>query len=167
MGTLQNGSEHIFQTIAEACCGLDAQLVLSMGGRDPAQIGDLPGHPVVVRYAPQLQILKRAAAVITHAGLNTTLESLTEGVPLVAIPLGNDQPGVAARIAYHQAGVVIPLRKLRVNRLRGAIDAVLRQEIYRSRARRLQAAIQEANGLEMATDVIENSLGLRGGLRAQ
>jgi UDP:flavonoid glycosyltransferase YjiC (YdhE family) len=167
MGTLQNGSEHIFQTIAEACCGLDAQLVLSMGGRDPAQIGDLPGHPVVVRYAPQLQILKRAAAVITHAGLNTTLESLTEGVPLVAIPLGNDQPGVAARIAYHQAGIVIPLRKLRVNRLRGAIDAVLRQEIYRSRARRLQAAIQEANGLEMATDVIENSLGLRGGLRAQ
>jgi len=32
MGTLQNGSEKMFRTIAEACTGLDVQLVLSMGG---------------------------------------------------------------------------------------------------------------------------------------
>ena len=41
---------------------------------------------------PQLDLIKRASAVITHAGLNTVLESLSEGVPLVCIPLGNDQP---------------------------------------------------------------------------
>jgi MGT family glycosyltransferase len=162
LGTLQNGSEHVFQTIAEACSGLDAQLVLSLGGsKDPAELGNLPGHPVVVRYAPQLPILKRAAAVITHAGLNTTLESLAEGVPLVAIPLGNDQPGVAARIEHHQAGMVVPLRKLTVKRLRGAIDAVLRNEIYCSAAKRLQTEICKVDGLEMATDIIENSLSLR------
>ena len=162
LGTLQNGSEHIFETIAEACSGLNAQLVLSLGGsKDPAEIGNLPGHPVVVRYAPQLQILKRAAAVITHAGLNTTLESLAEGVPLVAIPVGNDQPGVAARIEHHQAGIVVPLRKLTVKRLRGAIDAVLRNEIYCSAARRLQTEICKVDGLEIATDIIENSLSLR------
>jgi MGT family glycosyltransferase len=162
LGTLQNGSEHIFQTIAEACSGLDAQLVLSLGGsKDLAEIGNLPGHPIVVRYAPQLQILKRAAAVITHAGLNTTLESLAEGVPLVAIPLGNDQPGVAARIEHHQAGIVVPLRKLTVKRLRGAIDAVLRNEIYCNAAKRLQTEICKVDGLEVAADIIESSLGLR------
>ncbi len=69
--------------------------------------------------------MKRAAVVVTHAGLNTTLESLAEGVPLVAIPQGNDQPGVAARIAHHNAGVVISLRKLSAKRLRSAIEAVL------------------------------------------
>ena len=68
----------------------------------------VPGNHAV-RYAPQLELVKRAAAVVTHAGLNTTLESLAEGVPLVAIPQGNDQPGVAARIAHHGAGVVVPL----------------------------------------------------------
>ena len=71
--------------------------VISLGGGlDPVRLGQLPGDPIVVSYAPQLEVVKRAALVITHAGLNTVLESLAEGVPLVAIPLGNDQPGVAA-----------------------------------------------------------------------
>ena len=75
------------------------QLVISLGGGlDPERLGILNGDPLVVRYAPQLEIVERAAAVITHAGLNTTLESLAEGMPLVCISLGNDQPGVAARV---------------------------------------------------------------------
>lgn len=48
--------------------------------------GSERGDPVVVRYAPQVELVKRAAAVITHAGLNTVLETLAEGVPLVALP---------------------------------------------------------------------------------
>jgi zeaxanthin glucosyltransferase len=81
LGTLQNGSEEIFRIIASACAGLDVQLVISLGGGlDPERLGVLSGDPLVVRYAPQLEIVKRAAAVITHAGLNTTLESLAEGV---------------------------------------------------------------------------------------
>jgi UDP:flavonoid glycosyltransferase YjiC (YdhE family) len=32
MGTLQNRSQQIFTMIAEACLGLDAQLVISLGG---------------------------------------------------------------------------------------------------------------------------------------
>lgn len=47
-----------------------------------------------------MEVVKRAAAVITHAGLNTVLESLAAGVPLVTLPLGNDQPGVAARVQH-------------------------------------------------------------------
>ncbi len=109
LGTLQNGSEDTFRIMAEACAGLHAQLVITLGGGlDPSRLGSLPGDPLVVRYAPQLEIVKRAAAVITHAGLNTTLESLAEGVPPVCIPFGNDQPGVAARVAARGAGVVIP-----------------------------------------------------------
>jgi UDP:flavonoid glycosyltransferase YjiC (YdhE family) len=36
------------------------------------------------------KLLKRAALCITHAGLNTTLESLAHGVPMVAIPIAYD-----------------------------------------------------------------------------
>jgi len=162
MGTIQNGSEPIFRAIAEACSTLDCQLVLSMGGsREPSELGPLAADPIVVRYAPQLEIVKQAGCVVTHAGLNTTLESLAEGVPLVAIPQGNDQPGVAARIAHHQAGVVVPLRKLSVQRLRSAIDTVLTQETYRVAARKIQAAMREVDALDLATDVIEDSLKLR------
>jgi zeaxanthin glucosyltransferase len=162
LGTLQNGSDRIFRTIAEACSGQNLQLVLSLGGGlDPAHLGTLPGDPLVVRYAPQLQILKRAAAVITHAGLNTVLESLAEGVPMVAIPQGNDQPGVAARIAAKGAGIVIPNRKLTTHRLRNAIRSVLEEETYRTAARSLQIAMAQVDGLETAANLIEEKLNIK------
>jgi MGT family glycosyltransferase len=162
LGTLQNGSEAIFRTIAEACAGQDLQLVLSLGGGlDPTHLGPLPGEPIVVSYAPQLQLLKRAAAVITHAGLNTVLESLAEGVPLVAIPQGNDQPGVAARVAAKGVGIVIPNRKLNVRRLRSAIKSVLEENSYRDAARNLQSAIHQTDGLETAANIIEEKLKIR------
>jgi UDP:flavonoid glycosyltransferase YjiC (YdhE family) len=161
LGTLQNGSESIFRTIASACAGLHAQLVISLGGGlDPARLGILPGDPLVVRYAPQLEILKRAAAVITHAGLNTVLESLAEGVPLVALPLGNDQPGVASRVRARGAAVVIPQQKLTPGKLRSALQTVLENPAYRDSARKLQSAFQQVDGLNRAVDIIEQAFGI-------
>jgi zeaxanthin glucosyltransferase len=87
MGTLQNGILRTFRMMAEACAGLDVQLVISLGGgQDPALLGDLPGDPVVVGYAPQLDLIRHSALTISHGGLNTALESLACGVPMVVLP---------------------------------------------------------------------------------
>jgi zeaxanthin glucosyltransferase len=162
LGTLQNGSEAIFRTITDACAGLDAQLVISLGGGlDPAKLGNLAGDPLVVHFAPQLQILKRAALVITHAGLNTVLESLCEGVPMVVIPLGNDQPGVAARLKARGACIVISRHRLSSSKLRNAVILVLQDNGYRKAAQVLQSAIQQLNGPDRAVDLIEQVLKLR------
>jgi UDP:flavonoid glycosyltransferase YjiC (YdhE family) len=162
LGTLQNFSDTIFKTIAEACTGLNVQLVLSLGGGlDPARLQSLPGDPIVVRYAPQLELLKQAAAVITHAGLNTVLESLAEGVPIVAIPLGNDQPGVAARIAARGAGIVLSPARLSPTRLRAALQAVLQQQSYRTAADAIKNAMQAIDGKMRAADIIEDTLKIR------
>lgn len=162
LGTLQNQSRQNFRIIADACAALDVQLVMSLGGGlEREQLGALSGDPLVVNYAPQLEIVKRASVVITHAGLNTVLESLAEGVPLVCIPLGNDQPGVAARVAAHGAGVVVPPRKVNAGRLRSAVRAVLDDASYRSAARKLQAAMAQIDGLGLAADIIEDVLDAR------
>jgi UDP:flavonoid glycosyltransferase YjiC (YdhE family) len=162
LGTLQNGSEAIFRTIAAACAGLDAQLVISLGGGlDRERLGVLAGDPIVVRFAPQLEILKRASAVITHAGLNTVLESLTEGLPMVCIPLGNDQPGVAARVAARGAGLVLPRRRLNAKRLRASVRAVLEDGKYRQAAGVMQTLIRAVDGLEQAADLIEDALKIK------
>lgn len=159
LGTLQNRSQDIFRVIANACASLDVQLVISLGGGiDPERLGVLSGNPIVVKYAPQLEIVKRAAVVITHAGLNTTLESLAEGVPLVCIPLGNDQPGVAARVAARGAGVVVSRRRLNAKRLSAAVQAVLKDERYRCAARKLQASMLCIDGLQRAADIVEDAL---------
>lgn len=159
LGTLQNGSEDIFRTIAKACADLPIQLVLSLGGGiEPERLGPLAGDPVVVPFAPQLDLLKRSAAVITHAGINTVLEALVEGVPLVAIPLANDQPGVAARIEMRRAGVVVPRRKLNTARLREAVRLVLEDPSYRARAEELGRIMRQTDGAALAAEIIERSL---------
>jgi MGT family glycosyltransferase len=159
MGTLQNRLKWVFETIAAACEEMDAQLVISLGGSAKAEsLPNLPGNPLVVEYAPQLELLKKATLMITHAGMNTTMECVQQGVPMVAIPVTNDQPGVAARIAWTGAGQVVPLRQLKVPRLRNAIAQVLSQESYKQQALRLQAATLRAGGVRRAADIIEQAI---------
>ncbi|MEG4026001.1 glycosyltransferase [Microcoleus sp. S13C4] len=156
MGTVQNRLLDVFQTIASACEGLDAQLVISLGGSaTPESLPPLPGNPIVVGYAPQLELLQKATLTITHAGMNTTLESLSNGVPMVAIPVANDQPGVAARIAWTGVGEVVSLKELSVPKLRSAIVKVLTQESYKQRAIEMQEAIGRSGGVKKAADIIE------------
>jgi zeaxanthin glucosyltransferase len=156
MGTLQNGILQTFRLIAEACAGLDLQLVISLGGgQDPALLGDLPGDPVVVGYAPQLELIERSALTISHGGLNTALESLEWGVPMVVLPITYDQPGVGARVEWSGVGRSIPIGRLTVDRLRDAVRAVLGNPAYRERAGRLQSSIDAADGLNRAADLIE------------
>ena len=50
------------------------------------------------------------------------LESLTQGVPQVAIPVTFDQPGVAARIADKKTGVVTSLDKLTAEHLSDTVN---------------------------------------------
>jgi MGT family glycosyltransferase len=160
MGTLQNGILRTFRMIAEACAGLGLQLVISLGGgQDPSLLDDLPGDPVVVGYAPQLELLRRSALTVTHGGLNTALESLAWGVPMVVLPVAYDQPGVGARVERAGAGRSIPVGRLTVGRLRDAVRAVLGDPAYRQRASQLQASIAAADGLNRAAGLIEAAFG--------
>jgi zeaxanthin glucosyltransferase len=106
-----------------------------------------------------LELLKRASVCVTHAGLNTVLESLAQGVPQVAISVTFDQPGVAARITNKQTGLVTSLDKLSPEHLSTLVSEVLSNPTYRANARKLQKEIASANGLSVAADLIENSLG--------
>ena len=162
MGTLLNGRLDVFRTIVAALTKhKDLQLVLSVGDQvDPEQIGPVPSNAIIVKQAPQLELLKQTSVCITHAGLNTVLESLAQGVPQVAIPGTYDQPGIAARIANKQTGVVTSLDKLTADHLSTLLNELLNDSTYRDGARRLQKAIAEADGLSVAADLVEESLGV-------
>ena len=160
LGTIQNRLAWAFRTIAAGCAELNAQLVISLGGGlEKEPFANLPGDPIVVQFAPQLELLKRTAVCITHAGLNTVLESLTNGVPMVAIPITNDQPGVAARVRWTGSGAVLPLKKLTASSVREAVSRVLTKPHYRDQATKMQAAIAGLNPLERASEIVESVLG--------
>lgn len=157
MGTLVNGLHHVFQAILEVIGRLpDVQLVLSIGSNlRMADLGRIPPNAIVVPSAPQLSLLNRASLCITHAGMNTVLEALAAGVPMVAIPVGFDQPGVAARIEYHGVGKSLPVETLTVDNLSQAVRTALKDPGYRGRARYFQDVIAKTRGLDRAADIIE------------
>ena len=109
MGTLLNGSIETYRIILNSAAQFpESQFVVSVGNAIRIEdLGDLPKNVIAVNKAPQLELLQRATLCVTHAGLNTVLESLAQGVPMVAIPVGYDQPGTAARIAHYGVGEFI------------------------------------------------------------
>jgi len=159
MGTTRNVQPEVFRTIAEGCQGLGMQLVISLGNRfDPGSFADLPGSPLVTRFAPQLELLKIARIAITHSGPNTVFETLQAGKPMIVIPLAYDQPAIAARLKRLHAAIVLPIMRLSPQRIRAAIGTLLRETRYQEAARRLQAQMQSIRGSERAADIIESCL---------
>src|SRR5258708_1224197 len=162
MGTVLNGQAEVFRTIATGAAKHRAmQLVLSIGEQlEPEQIGPVPSNAIIVKRAPQLELLKLASVCITHRGVNAVVESLAQGVPQVAIPVSFDQPGIAARIAHHKTGVVTSLDRLTPAHLSRLLDEVVNDATYRDNARRIQKAIVKTNGLSLAADLVEQSFGV-------
>lgn len=153
----------VFPKIARACAGLNAQLVMTLGRWSERgasireRLGPLPGDPILVDFAPQLALLDRAALLVTHAGVNTVLEALERGVPMVALPRSVDQLGMGSRIEHAGVGLRASFRGCRPRVLRGLIERVLSDDAFRQRARRLQQAMIAAGGAARAAEIAEEA----------
>lgn len=162
LGTLQNSRADVFRAFAEACRPLGLQLVISHGGGlSSAEAGALPGNPIVVGYAPQLDVLARAQLTLTHAGLNTVLDSLSCGVPLVAVPITYEQPAIARRVEWANAGRSVALKAVGTPILRAVVADVLSTPKYRASAQRMAESMRAGGGVRHAADLIESSLNPR------
>jgi MGT family glycosyltransferase len=159
LGTTRNIQPQLFRVIAEACQALNVQLVISLGKRfDPASFTDLPGRPIVARFAPQLELLKLAQIVISHGGPNTTFEALMEGKPLIVIPLAYDQPAIAKRLAKLQLAIVLPVQRISALQIRRALVKILHDPHYRGAPETVQQRLLSVDGASCAVDIIANKL---------
>lgn len=97
----------------------------------------------VERYAPHGAVLDRAVLLVSHAGHGSVIKALWKGVPMVLVPWGRDQPGVAARAEQLGVAVVVRSADLSTQTISEAVELVLGNSRYRTRAaaqaRRLQA----------------------------
>jgi UDP:flavonoid glycosyltransferase YjiC (YdhE family) len=73
------------------------RVVATIGPNDPDACGQLPPNARLERFVPHLAFLERAVLLVGHAGHGSVMKGLWSGVPMVLVPWGRDQPGVAAR----------------------------------------------------------------------
>jgi MGT family glycosyltransferase len=157
-GTVNNSQHPLYDTVLAAFHDIDAQLVLSLGGSDVDLRGPLPAGAIVRRRVPQRWVLERSRGFITHAGVNSALEALWFGVPMVCVPIANDQPGVAARLAHHGAALSLSPRRLARDRLVSSVRNVIADPRFRHRTKRLREAVRAAPGARGAAALIEDKL---------
>ncbi len=145
----------LFSLIAEAAAPVGVQVVMSAGELAHTSFArSLPGRVIVVDYAPQLQLLERAAAVVSHGGANSVMEAMTHGVPLLLLPICNDQPVQAYFLARAGVGRALDPLGADVMALREALGALLADGPERRNARRVASAYRTRDGAREAADRI-------------
>lgn len=168
LGTLQGQRYALFRRIAAACRRLDAQLLVAhCGGLDAHQAGALKaaGATWVCAFADQQAVLARADAVVSHAGLNTAMDAIAAGTPILAVPIAFDQPGVAARIRHAGVGLSASARWTGPAKLATQLRRLLDEPQFAQRATLLAAAVRDAGGAPRAADIIEAALAGTAGAR--
>ncbi|RYZ13383.1 MAG: glycosyltransferase [Comamonadaceae bacterium] len=160
-GTLQGGRLGLFRRVARACRAAGAQLLVAhCGGLDAAQQAALraDGADWVTDFAPQQAAIARADVVITHGGLNTVMDSLAAGKPMLVLPIAFDQPGVAARVVHGGAGLRLLPPLASSHRLKLALQRLLAEPEFGLAAARLGESIARSGGTRRAADLIERCL---------
>ncbi len=117
-----------------------------------------PPNLIVRPFVPQLALLPHVHAVVCHAGHNTVCESLAQGLPLVVLPIKDDQPVVAQQVVDAGAGLRLKFGRVRPDELREAVRRVLEEPSFRDAAQRIQRSFTAAGGARSAADLLEGLL---------
>jgi UDP:flavonoid glycosyltransferase YjiC (YdhE family) len=159
-GHLSASTRRILRAAIDAIAGRpDWQGVVAVGPHLPIEDFRSPrDNVVVVSFAPQLQILRRASLMITHGGLATVRECIYHGVPMVVFPLVRDQPGNAARVVYHGLGAMGDPRRVTAESLGRLVEAVGRAPSVRANVDAMAREFQRAEAEDRAVDVVEELL---------
>lgn len=119
-------------------------------------VADPPPNVVVQARVPQLELLERVDAVVSHAGHNTVCETLAAGLPLVVAPIRDDQPVVADQVVQAGAAVRVRFARVKADELRRAIDQALTDPELRAAAARISASFAAAGGPAAAVTALED-----------
>jgi zeaxanthin glucosyltransferase len=154
-------AQSLLQMIIDAVADReDLQLVLSAGTYlDVADFNPVPSNVIIVNRAPQIDILKRADAMITHGGLNSVKECILLGVPMIALPWS--KPVNAVRVAYHGLGLIGDGKKNSVKQIQSMIVRVLKDPSFRIRTESMREKFIEADRSNLGVKAMELVLSAR------
>jgi len=123
---------------------------------DEAALGAVPQNFLLAPYVPQLEVLQRTSVFVTHGGMNSMMESLYFGVPVVVVPQIIEQEMTAQRCAGLGLGVALDPNNLTAETLRAAVEEVHQTPSFREHVQAMQQTVREAGGYQRAVDAISN-----------
>ncbi len=119
-----------------------------------------PPNVLICETLPQLDVLAQCDVMINHGGMNSIVESIAAGVPMLVCPgmKDSDQPGNAARVCFHGLGESFnPLWEGR-GRLRAKISLLLSNPRYRQRVGAMRSAILRSDAQNQPERIVLDAL---------
>jgi MGT family glycosyltransferase len=156
LGTLFNADAGFYRHCFEAFCDEPVQVIMSVGSRvSPRDLGVTPANVVVASFVPQLEVLQRASAFVTHGGMNSVSESLRMSVPMVTVPQMGEQAIVSRRVEQLRAGLYLAKAEVSPDRLRLSVRRLLAEERFRKAAAGLGETLRAAGGTAEAATLVK------------
>jgi UDP:flavonoid glycosyltransferase YjiC (YdhE family) len=132
------------------------RVLLTLGpGHDRSELSVLPANVRVESVVSHSAVLERAILLLSHAGHGSVMKALWHGRPMVLVPWGRDQPGVAARAEALGVAVIVPRGSVSSETLAGAVDAALGDAEMQDRAARQGARLRVTDPPGAAASLLE------------
>lgn len=159
LGTAFNAWPEFYQMCIDAFRDSDWRVIMSVGTTiDPESFSDVPDHFIIRQHVPQLDVLEKAKLFVSHGGMNSTMEAMNAGVPLVVVPQMHEQEVTAKRVDELGLGVHLPPKEVTVARLQKDVQNVYGDKNILSRVKSMQQKIEETGGPKQAVCAIEEFL---------
>ncbi|MFE4833682.1 macrolide family glycosyltransferase [Arthrobacter sp. NPDC056691] len=151
-----NDRPDFFRMCLEAFAGTQWQVAMAIGDRmEAAELGEIPRNVEVRPFFPQLDVLRHAGVFLSHTGMNSTMEALYLGVPLVAFPLQPEQEANARRVADLGLGRRLPAEGLTPGLIRDVVAEVSQDREIRRNLAAMSQRVRNSGGAAAAADAME------------
>ena len=148
LGTLNASRGQRFYSVV--CDAVRDQPVRVVMAAPPELVPNPPENMLVRPWVPQLRLLPKMSAVVTHGGHNTVCEALLHGVPMVVAPIKDDQPVVAGLVVQAGAGERVHFGRVKPAKFHAALESVLSDPKYRHSACAIGDSFRQAGGAAVA-----------------
>ena len=125
---------------------------------EPSELSAHPPNARVQKTVSHSAVLERAALLVSHAGHGSVMKALWHGRPMVLIPWGRDQPGVAARAEALGVAEVVPCEHASPETIGAAVTRSLADQDMGRRAAKHSARLRATNPPATAAARLESLL---------
>lgn len=154
LGTVFHGDRAFFEACFDALAETGWDVVIKAKENVHQLDSASPENVSVRRRVPQLNLLERVDVFVTHGGMNSTMEALSFGTPLVVVPQGGDQYAVAERVTDLGLGSTLDPDMLTANDLYEEVETV-HNDPYPETVESFQVTLHEAGGADRVANAVE------------
>lgn len=142
----------IVETMIEAFRDIEQTVIMKY----TKNIDNLPSNVHLLPWIPQNDLLAQdnVRLFISHCGMNSIIEAVYHGTPLVAIPFAYDQHNNAALVEAKGLGVRLHLHSFNATHLKQAIADVLGKPSYKRSAGHLSTVFRSLQTTENTKDPV-------------